>query len=85
MPKSVFTDAYASFRATLIAARKEARVSQIELAERLGLTQSQISQIERGIRRVDVIEFYAIARALRVDPTQLFDMVAKQLPMRVEI
>jgi transcriptional regulator with XRE-family HTH domain len=85
MPKSVFTDAYASFRATLIAARKDAGVSQIELADRLGLTQSQISQIERGIRRVDVIEFYAIAKALKLDPTRLFDEVAKRLPDYVEI
>lgn len=85
MPKSVFTDAYASFRATLISARKGAGVSQTELAERLGLTQSQVSQIERGIRRVDVIEFYAIAKALRVDPTGLFAEVAKHLPDSVEI
>lgn len=85
MPKSVFTDAYASFLSVLIAARKDARVSQIELAARLGKTQSLVSQIERGVRRVDVIEFYAIARALRVDPTRLFDDVAKRLPEHVEI
>jgi transcriptional regulator with XRE-family HTH domain len=85
MPKSVFTDAYASFLAVLIAARKDARVSQIELAARLGKTQSLVSQIERGVRRVDVVEFYAIAKALGIDPTQLFDAVAKRLPEQVEI
>ena len=85
MPKSVFTDAYASFLATLIAARKGARVSQVELAARLGKTQSFVSQIERSVRRVDVIEFYAIARALKIDPTQLFSDVAKGLPENVAI
>lgn len=85
MPKSVFTDAYASFLAVLIAARKDARVSQIELAARLGKTQSFVSQIERGVRRVDVIEFYALAKALRIDPSRLFTDVVGHLPERVDI
>lgn len=85
MPKSVFTDAYATLLAVLIAARKDARVSQVELAARLGKTQSLVSQIERGVRRVDVIEFYAIAKALGIDPTRLFDDVTRQLPERVDI
>jgi transcriptional regulator with XRE-family HTH domain len=85
MPKSVFTDAYASFLAVLIAARKGAHVSQVELAARLGKTQSFVSQIERGVRRVDVIEFYAIAKALGIDPTRLFNDLAKELPEKVDI
>ena len=85
MPKSVFTDAYASLLVTLIAARKGVRVSQVELAARLGKTQSFVSQIERGVRRVDVIEFYAIAKALGIDPTRLFNDVAKGLPEKVDI
>ncbi len=85
MPKSVFTDAYASFLAILVAARKDARVSQVELAARLGKTQSFVSQIERSVRRVDLIEFYAIAKALRVDPIALFTEVVRRLPEDVAI
>lgn len=85
MPKSVFTDAYVSFRIALIAARKGARVSQVELAARLGKTQSIVSQIERGVRRVDVVEFYAIARALGVEPARLFAEVTRNFPDRVDI
>lgn len=85
MPKSVFTDAYASFRVALIAARKSAHVSQVDLAARLGKTQSFVSQVERGVRRVDVVEFYAIAKALEIDPTRFFDDVTRGFPDNVAI
>lgn len=85
MPKSVFTDAYRIFLAALVAARKDAGVTQVELADRLGKPQPFISAIERGVRRVDVVEFYAIARALRVDPEVLFRSVVKKLPRSVDI
>jgi len=85
MPKSVFTDAYASFLEVLIAARKDAGVSQVELAARLGKTQTFVSTYERGVRRLDVIEFYAVARALADDPVALFARITARLPTRVEI
>ncbi|MDQ0466238.1 transcriptional regulator with XRE-family HTH domain [Caulobacter ginsengisoli] len=85
MPKSVFTGAYATMLAVLVAARREAGVTQIELAQRLGRTQSFVSQIERGVRRLDVIEFYAVAKAMKIDPVVLFAAVAKKLPDSVSI
>jgi len=85
MPKSVFTDAYASFLEVLISERKAQGVSQVELAARLGKTQSWVSTYERGVRRIDVIEFYAIARKLRVPPAELFAKVLLRLPDEVEI
>lgn len=85
MPKSQFTPAYASFVKVLTAARKEAGVTQVELAERLGKPQPFISSIEQGVRRVDLIEFYAIARALKLDPESLFGAVVRKLPKNVEI
>ena len=85
MTKSVFTDAYATFLDVLIAARKDAGVTQIELGARLGKTQTFVSTIERGVRRVDVIEFYAIARALNIDPMSLFADVVGRMPGKVDI
>lgn len=80
MPKSVFSEAYASLLAVLIEARKEAGLSQAQLASALGRPQPFISYVERGERRVDVIEFCAIARALGCDPESLFRKVVLQLP-----
>ncbi|QTH70592.1 helix-turn-helix transcriptional regulator [Pseudoalteromonas xiamenensis] len=43
--------------ANIIKARKEAALSQKELASLVGLTQPDISKIERFERRLDVVEF----------------------------
>ncbi len=58
--------------AGLAAARKEARVTQQELARRLGKPQSFVSAYENGQRRIDLLEFFRIAEALKVDPQQVF-------------
>lgn len=85
MPRSVFTDAYTVLLETLIAARRRAGITQVELSARLGKPQPFISKIERGVRRIDVVEFYAIARALGADPVGLFASVAKKLPKTIDI
>ena len=85
MPKSVFTGAHQLLVETLIAARKASGLTQAELADILGKDQSFISIIERSQRRVDVLEFYAIARALGADPLKLFENVVRKLPENIEI
>jgi len=47
--------------------RRAAKVRQIDLAERLGKPQSFVSKYERGERRLDFIEFMAIAEAIGLD------------------
>ncbi len=85
MPKSVFTGAHVELVETLIAARKQAGVTQAELARRVGKDQSFISLVERSQRRVDVLEFYALARALGADPVALFAEVVSKLPELIPI
>lgn len=85
MPKSAFTDAYGEFRAMLVSARERAGLTQAELAQRLGKPQSYISKYETNVRRLDVVEFYAVARALRLDPVELFTDLVRRLPKKVEI
>ena len=41
-------------------------VSQAELAESVGATQSFISKCERGERRVDLVELHSFCRALGI-------------------
>ena len=85
MPKSVFTAAYASFVETMIASRRDAGLSQIELGARIGRTQSWVSSYERGVRRIDLIEFAAIAVAMGYEPTDLFAKVAAKLPRQTTV
>lgn len=64
MEKSVFSRSYDVFVTALRDARTDAKVTQVELAKRLGETQSFVSKCERGERRLDVVELRAWCRAL---------------------
>lgn len=65
--RSVSTNQYRRFRALLIEARKAAGLTQVALAEQLERPQSFVSKVERGERRLDVVEFLEVARVLRLD------------------
>jgi len=47
--------------------RQGKRLRQADLAVRLGRGQSMVSKIERGVRRLDVIELRAWLTALEID------------------
>jgi transcriptional regulator with XRE-family HTH domain len=72
MRKSVYTRESEILADVLLEARKKSGLHQAQLASKMGFDQTIISNIERGQRRVDVIEFYEIARALSVDPKDLY-------------
>ena len=80
MSRSVFTAAYATVVAALVDARRSAGVTQVELAARLSKPQSFVSKIERGERRIDVLEFCAVARAIGVQPAVLLAAIDTALP-----
>lgn len=64
----MFSEEYDRFRRLLVDARKTAGITQIELSIKLSRPQSYVSKYERGERRLDVVEFLAVVRALRGDP-----------------
>lgn len=80
MPKTVHSAANASVLRVLIEARKAAGLTQAELARRVGSQQPVISLIERGVRRVDVVEFYVLSRAIGIDPVDLFRKAGSGIP-----
>jgi transcriptional regulator with XRE-family HTH domain len=55
------------------AARKRAGVSQVELAERAGMSQPSIARLERGLVSPTVITLDRIARALGTELVVDFD------------
>jgi transcriptional regulator with XRE-family HTH domain len=65
---SIFTERYDRFRLSLIEARNAKDFTQVELAKKLKRPQSFVSKYERGERRLDVVEFFEVARALGIDP-----------------
>src|SRR3546814_1766711 len=71
MAKSIFTVQHKSFIEALREIRRASSMTQVELSGLLEKDQSYISNIERGQRRLDVIEFIAIAAALDRDAVEL--------------
>ena len=70
MPRDRSTTKQAEFRAALVKARKEAGLTQAVLAGRLGRPQSFVSKYEGGERRLDVLEFLEVARAVGFNPAR---------------
>ena len=77
--KSIYTAEYAAVLRLLKAAREQAGLTQVDLAERLGRTQSQVSKIERGDRRLDVIELRTILRHLAVSLPRFAEQLEGEL------
>src|SRR5258706_15848864 len=75
--KSVHTKNYARFLELLIKARKDANVTQEQVAERLSRPQSFVSKYENGERRVDVVEFINIAEVIGFDPINFVQKLLK--------
>ncbi len=65
--KSTRTPRYQELIKRLQSARKTAKLTQQELADRLKKPQSYVSKYENGERRLDVAEFLEIAAALGVN------------------
>ena len=70
VPKSLFTRRHTQLRRMLVKARKDAKLTQVQVAARLRRRQAYVSRIERGERRVDVVEFLDLARAIGFNPAK---------------
>ncbi len=66
-------------------ARIDRNMSQQALATRLKKPRSFINKIENLERRLDLLEFVAIAKALDLDPRDLIQRVVEALPETFEI
>lgn len=66
MKKSVFRREYDLLTKLLRETRQERSITQIELAQRLGETQSFVSKCERGDRRLDLVQLRAFCKALGI-------------------
>lgn len=72
MPSSIFDSAHGRLVELVVVARKTADLTQAQLGRKIGKSQSFVSMIERHQRRVDVIEFIALFKAMGQDPRNVF-------------
>lgn len=66
---------YRHFRELLVQERKHAGVTQAELGRRIGKPQNFVSKFESGERRLDVVEFLYVARALNLRPARFLKVL----------
>jgi transcriptional regulator with XRE-family HTH domain len=62
-----YQTAYKDFLTRLIEARKQAGLTQVDVAKRLGKAHSFISKCELGERRVDFVELQQLAKIYNKD------------------
>ena len=80
MPRSTFSEPYAEMLRTLVNARRAAGMHQTDLADQLGKPQSFVSKVERGERRLEVIELILVVRAIGVNEVSCLRAVAAAIP-----
>ncbi len=66
--RSFGTERHLRLAKLLASKRRAAGLTQVELAKRLSRPQSFVTDVERGKRRVDLIEFVNVADAVGFDP-----------------
>ena len=66
----------------LVRAREARGLKQSEVAEALGLPPSYLSKVEKGNRRLDVVELIRIAEAMGADPAAIIRDLQQALTNR---
>jgi transcriptional regulator with XRE-family HTH domain len=77
---AVYSRTYKLFRRQLVVARKDARLSQAQLAEMLGKPPSFVAKYELGERRLDVVELCVILKCMDVDPNEFLLVIFEDAP-----
>src|ERR1700692_971513 len=78
LDKSVHSAGQTAFCEVMIGARKASGLTQHQLAKRLRRPQSFVAKYEGGERRVDVVEFIEICKAVEADPNKLLKVLIQR-------
>jgi transcriptional regulator with XRE-family HTH domain len=85
MAGAIYSDAQKSVARAFAAARLKAGLKQSDLAAEIGKHQSYISDIERGQRRLDVLELFVIAGILGIAPGDFYNQLVKEVPVNFSL
>ena len=75
MPKTIHRPEYQALLQALRERREAAGLTQTQCSDALGRSQSFMSDVERGNRRLDVIQLFDLCELLGVDAKELIDQV----------
>ncbi len=71
MQKTIYTRNQEALTERLRGLRQKAGLTQRGLAKKLGTAQTTVARVEKGQRRLDIIEFYWYCRALKAEPVKI--------------
>ena len=77
MKKTIYSQEYSQLLKWLRLQRKQKGITMRELGDKLGVIHSWVGKIEQGERRLDLIEYIRLCKALEIDPHEGLDLVAK--------
>ena len=85
MGRWVSSHSYQVAIGVLVGARKQAGLTQRDLAGRMAKPPSFIAKIETGERRLDIVEFIAIAREPGMPPGLIIDQIDEAMEGKIDI
>ncbi|WP_460094093.1 helix-turn-helix domain-containing protein [Pseudomonas sp. S2_B03] len=71
MPKAIYRSEYEVFLTLLRSRRTAAGLTQVECSKSMGRPQSFMSDVERGTRRLDIIQMHDLCKVLGCDLVEL--------------
>ncbi len=77
--QSIYDREQTILREWLIERRKEAQLTQRDLAEILGVVHSLVGKIETGERRLDAVELIRYCLGLKADPVELIKILKREM------
>ena len=82
MEKSIYTSEYAAVLRLLRESREQAGITQVELAKKLRQSQSYVSKVERGDRRLDIVQLRTICQVLGLTLAEFVEQLERELAKR---
>lgn len=79
MEKSIYTREYTVVLRLLKEARESAGITQVQLAKKLKQSQSFVTKMERGDRRIDIVQLRTICRILGTSLLEFVNRLEKEL------
>jgi transcriptional regulator with XRE-family HTH domain len=84
MEKSIYTNEYPVLVALLQETRRAANLTQVELAQKIGQSQSFVSKAEIGERRLDLIQLRTLCQAMGTTLSAFVSKLEDRLAKRRE-
>ena len=82
MPKTIHRNEYAVLLRLIREGRLRANLTQAQCSKALSRSQSFMSDVERGVRRLDIVQLRDLCRVLKSDLPSLIRKFERELRLR---